>query len=72
MDRRGPKIGRNQPCPCGSGLKYKKCHLPLESALNSPESRNTSVLPENRYLKRAFQKMFPDLKSRRTLEGDEG
>ena len=19
-------IGRNQPCPCGSGLKYKKCH----------------------------------------------
>ena len=20
------KIGRNQPCPCGSGLKYKKCH----------------------------------------------
>jgi hypothetical protein len=21
------KIGRNEPCPCGSGLKYKKCHL---------------------------------------------
>jgi len=21
----GQKIGRNQPCPCGSGLKYKKC-----------------------------------------------
>jgi hypothetical protein len=21
------KIGRNDPCPCGSGLKYKKCHL---------------------------------------------
>jgi hypothetical protein len=20
-----PKIGRNEPCPCGSGLKYKKC-----------------------------------------------
>jgi SEC-C motif-containing protein len=20
------KIGRNEPCPCGSGLKYKKCH----------------------------------------------
>jgi SEC-C motif-containing protein len=19
------KIGRNQPCPCGSGIKYKKC-----------------------------------------------
>ena len=20
------KIGRNDPCPCGSGRKYKKCH----------------------------------------------
>jgi SEC-C motif/Protein of unknown function (DUF2384) len=24
--------GRNDPCSCGSGLKYKKCHLPLEEA----------------------------------------
>ncbi len=23
--RKGQKIGRNQPCPCGSGKKYKKC-----------------------------------------------
>jgi preprotein translocase subunit SecA len=22
-----PKIGRNDPCPCGSGKKYKKCHI---------------------------------------------
>ena len=22
---RGPKVGRNDPCPCGSGKKYKKC-----------------------------------------------
>ncbi|WP_420236264.1 PIN domain-containing protein [Telmatobacter bradus] len=22
-----PKVGRNDPCPCGSGKKYKKCHL---------------------------------------------
>jgi hypothetical protein len=21
-----PKVGRNEPCPCGSGIKYKKCH----------------------------------------------
>lgn len=21
------KVGRNDPCPCGSGLKYKKCHM---------------------------------------------
>ena len=24
--RQDPKIGRNDPCSCGSGKKYKKCH----------------------------------------------
>ncbi|HYQ90565.1 MAG TPA: SEC-C metal-binding domain-containing protein, partial [Candidatus Competibacteraceae bacterium] len=24
--RQGRKIGRNEPCPCGSGKKYKHCH----------------------------------------------
>jgi preprotein translocase subunit SecA len=24
--RAGAKVGRNDPCPCGSGKKYKKCH----------------------------------------------
>jgi preprotein translocase subunit SecA len=24
--RVGPQVGRNDPCPCGSGKKYKKCH----------------------------------------------
>lgn len=24
--RETPKVGRNDPCPCGSGKKYKKCH----------------------------------------------
>ena len=24
------KIGRNEPCPCGSGKKYKKCHGAIE------------------------------------------
>ena len=23
--RKQPKVGRNEPCPCGSGKKYKKC-----------------------------------------------
>jgi preprotein translocase subunit SecA len=23
--REGRKIGRNEPCPCGSGKKYKRC-----------------------------------------------
>jgi len=24
--RKQPKVGRNEPCPCGSGKKYKQCH----------------------------------------------
>lgn len=33
-DRPAPKVGRNEPCPCGSGLKYKRCCLdkPLAKA----------------------------------------
>ncbi len=26
------KVGRNQPCPCGSGKKYKQCHLDADEA----------------------------------------
>jgi len=26
VKRTEPKVGRNDPCPCGSGKKYKKCH----------------------------------------------
>jgi len=25
-----PKVGRNDPCPCGSGKKYKHCHGQLD------------------------------------------
>jgi preprotein translocase subunit SecA len=28
VKRSSVKIGRNDPCPCGSGKKYKKCHYP--------------------------------------------
>ncbi|MBN1769767.1 MAG: preprotein translocase subunit SecA [Deltaproteobacteria bacterium] len=28
--RTGPKVGRNDPCPCGSGKKYKKCCMAKE------------------------------------------
>ena len=26
IERQSPKVGRNDPCPCGSGKKYKHCH----------------------------------------------
>jgi hypothetical protein len=31
-----PKVGRNQPCPCGSGKKYKKCCLAAAEQSPSP------------------------------------
>ncbi|MDB4937793.1 MAG: hypothetical protein JWP87_4765 [Labilithrix sp.] len=31
------KIGRNDPCHCGSGQKYKKCHLAKDDAAKSAE-----------------------------------
>jgi hypothetical protein len=33
---RMPKVGRNDPCPCGSGRKYKKCHLPIDEKARVP------------------------------------
>jgi preprotein translocase subunit SecA len=33
VKRQGAKVGRNDPCPCGSGKKYKKCHG-VSDALN--------------------------------------
>ncbi|MCK8497449.1 MULTISPECIES: preprotein translocase subunit SecA [Myxococcus] len=29
--QQGPRVGRNDPCPCGSGRKYKKCHGAAEA-----------------------------------------
>lgn len=36
--RRGVRIGRNDPCPCGSGKKYKKCCLGKASVAEQTES----------------------------------
>lgn len=30
-------VGRNDPCHCGSGEKYKRCHLPKDQAARSEE-----------------------------------
>ncbi len=37
-----PKVGRNDPCPCGSGKKYKQCHLEQEE---SPDWKIGSPTP---------------------------
>jgi hypothetical protein len=33
------KVGRNDLCPCGSGKKYKHCHLPIEEAAQAEQRR---------------------------------
>ncbi len=41
--------GRNDPCPCGSGKKYKKCHLgEVESLKNSLKRRSPNVSTHSR------------------------
>ena len=40
LRRDTPKVGRNDPCPCGSGKKYKQCHGRAGSA--SPSARQTN------------------------------
>jgi preprotein translocase subunit SecA len=32
LRRDAPKVGRNDPCPCGSGKKYKHCHMRKDEA----------------------------------------
>jgi tetratricopeptide (TPR) repeat protein len=33
-----PKVGRNEPCPCGSGRKYKACHLDSPGEVGSVDA----------------------------------
>ena len=47
------KVGRNDPCPCGSGKKYKKC------CLNNPDKR----LPYQKYIDDSWKK-YPKRKNR--------
>jgi SWIM/SEC-C metal-binding protein len=37
VEYNGPKIGRNDPCPCGSGKKYKKCCLTEQETQHQSE-----------------------------------
>ncbi|MCF8081346.1 MAG: SEC-C domain-containing protein [Desulfobacterales bacterium] len=54
MCRKSKKIGRNDPCPCGSGKKYKKCCM-LKKKAASPESVHY------RRLSKAYDRLFDRL-----------
>lgn len=46
------KLGRNSPCPCGSGLKYKKCCLKKASPFLSNARKSNPLTVEEIYLKK--------------------
>ena len=69
------KIGRNESCPCGSGKKFKHCHLGREEELmvirtetmEREISQHITTLPEVNY---GRSKEFADALSIRELTGN--
>ena len=47
-----PKVGRNDPCPCGSGKKYKHCHMKEDMARNNTASNGQGRPPKGKKRKR--------------------
>ena len=48
------KMQRNDPCWCGSGKKYKKCHMPIEEKMMLHADRG-EIVPKRELLKTPFQ-----------------
>lgn len=53
--RENAKVGRNDPCPCGSGKKYKKC------CMNKPQ--NIETMPESPQERERWLKYYPKAKT---------
>jgi hypothetical protein len=77
LDRDGTLPERNDPCHCGSGKKYKKCHLPREEAFKLAEARgrNREIPPQILQKFRAMQQADEEYiakygHSRPTVHGD--
>lgn len=43
-----PKVGRNDPCPCGSGKKYKNCHMRQDLAAQGSNGRAPAAKGKSR------------------------
>jgi|GEM_PF-1909041 len=59
------KIGRNEPCPCGSGKKYKKCCLPKEE-ISLAQSKPLQEDDSEEWGYAFFREYFPDIANRET------
>jgi hypothetical protein len=44
------KTGRNSPCPCGSGKKYKKCCLDIDINAKKKPEMESGLLPHDKYI----------------------
>ncbi|MCL2815254.1 MAG: DUF1186 domain-containing protein [Oscillospiraceae bacterium] len=63
------KVGRNEPCPCGSGKKYKKCCI---NATKDVVERPTAVRVEDKYdLLERYPKDSPEFNERYEAEATE-
>ena len=60
------KIGRNQPCPCGSGKKYKKCH---GNPLCGRNDNTDFALPSNEVLQQKIRRMEAQQAQRKKQQG---
>jgi hypothetical protein len=59
------RVGRNEPCPCGSGIKHKKCCLPKkERPSGKTESAEDSTVDDWGY--ELFGVRFPDIAEKET------
>ena len=52
------KIGRNDPCPCGSGKKYKKCCLPLGIKFDNKEENEVPSLGTIKSYPKELRKLY--------------
>ncbi|MCW5882474.1 MAG: SEC-C domain-containing protein [Anaerolineae bacterium] len=60
-NRTFPRVGRNDPCPCGSGKKYKNCHM------RQAEAAEAGALREHTARKSAFDKLAAFVQGNRFL-----
>ncbi|MGH2604296.1 MAG: SEC-C metal-binding domain-containing protein [Dehalococcoidia bacterium] len=68
----GSEPGRNEPCWCGSGRKYKKCHLDRDQAVERYQARVTAF-PVIDHVAAFFghaAEMFPDWNERVAAPGE--
>lgn len=55
------KVGRNEPCPCGSGQKFKKCH-DLSGGWPPAAAEPTRVEKVAQHVKKIVQKQYKKTK----------